>query len=156
MTRIFTVFTTPSPVTVAPSGFAFRAASAVPLSFSVPPAIALALTGFQPNPIIGAEGFFRTDLALNAVLAAIGLFLLAFTTKGEGTAAAGLFYGAMLAIGLAAVGYIQLSDYPAGIPVKLFNLVVCNFEVVYLFAGTAVILAVCGMMNTSSRQVIRD
>jgi hypothetical protein len=27
---------------------------------------------------------------------------------------------------------------------------------VYLFGGTGVVLAVCGMMNTSSRQVIRD
>lgn len=116
----------------------------------------VALVGFLPNPVIGAEGYFRTDMFLNAVIAGIGMFLLAFTTKGEGTAATGLYFGAMMASGLATVGYFQLSEYPAGIPVRLFNLVLCNFEGVYFFAGTAVVLGVCGLMNTSSRQIIRD
>ena len=118
--------------------------------------ILLALVGFIPNPLIGSEGYFRTDLILNAVLAAIGVLLLTFTTKGEGTAATGLFFGAMLAFGLAAVGYVQISEYPAGMVVKLFDLVACNMQSIYLFGGMAVVMGIAGMMNTSSRQVIRD
>jgi hypothetical protein len=118
--------------------------------------ILLALIAFLPNPLIGADGYFKTDMILNAVLAAVGVLLLSFTTKGEGTAATGLFFGAMFLLALAAVGYVQLSEYPSGMAVKLFNLVACNFEVVYLFGGTGLVLALCGMMNTSSRQVIRD
>jgi hypothetical protein len=118
--------------------------------------IVLALVGFLPNPLIGSEGYFRTDLILNAVLAAIGVLLLTFTTKGEGTAATGLFFGAMVALGLAAVGYVQISEYPAGMVVKLFDLVACNMQSIYLFGGMAVVMGVAGMMNTSSRQVIRD
>lgn len=118
--------------------------------------IVLALVGFIPNSLIGTEGYFRTDAILNAVLAVIGLFLLAFTTKGENTAATGLYFGAMLAIAPAAVGWVGLSDYPEGAAVKLWDMVVCNIQTAYLLGGTGILLAICGMMNTSSRQIIRD
>lgn len=118
--------------------------------------VLLALIGCLPNPLIGSEGYFRTDLILNGVLAGIGALLLLFTTKGEATAATGLYFGAMVAFVLAAVGYIQIPDGPPGMVVKLFDMVACNLESVYLMGGMAVVLMICGMMNTSSRQVIRD
>ena len=118
--------------------------------------IVLALVGFIPNSLIGTEGYFRTDAILNGVLALIGLFLLAFTTKGENTAATGLYFGAMLASVLGAVGWVGMSDYPEGAAVKLWDMVACNMQTVYLMGGTGLLMAVCGMMNTSSRQIIRD
>lgn len=118
--------------------------------------IVLALVGFIPNSLIGAEGYFRTDAILNGALAVIGLFLLAFTTKGENTAATGLYFGAMLAIVLAAVGWVGLSDYPEGAAVKLWDMVACNIQTAYLLGGMGIVMAICGMMNTSSRQIMRD
>ena len=117
--------------------------------------IVLALVGFIPNPLIGAAGYFRTDTILNAVLAGIGILLLTFTTKGEGTAASGLFFGAMLAFGFAAIGYMQMSEQTSS-DAKLFDLIACNLESIYLFGGMSVVMGISGMMNTSSRQVIRD
>jgi hypothetical protein len=55
-----------------------------------------------------------------------------------------------------AVGYIQLPEYPSGMAVKLWDVVACNMESAYLLGGTGIVLAICGMMNTSSRQIIRD
>jgi len=118
--------------------------------------ILLALIGCLPNPLIGAEGYFSTDLILNGVLGGIGIFLLLFTTKGEATAATGLYFGAMFAFAVAVVGYTQMPDGPSGMVVKLFDMVACNLQSIYLIGAMGVILVICGMMNTSSRQVIRD
>ena len=118
--------------------------------------ILLALVAFLPNPMIGSEGFFRTNIVLNAVIAALGFLLLLSTTKGEDSAASGLYMVAMLAFAFALVGHMQLSDYPSGGEVKLFDMVVCNYEDVWLMGGLAVVMIISGMMNTSSRQVIRD
>jgi ABC-type Mn2+/Zn2+ transport system permease subunit len=118
--------------------------------------ILLAIVAFLPNPVIGAEGYFRTNAALNAVIAALGFLLLLSTTKGEETAASGLYMVAMLALSFALVGHIQMSENPSGGEAKLFDLLVCNYEDVWLMAGMAVVMIISGMMNTSSRQVIRD
>jgi hypothetical protein len=116
----------------------------------------LAVVAFIPNPLVGAIGYFRTDAILNGVFAFFGLLLLAFTGKGESTAASGLYLVGMLSLACALVGYMQLSEYPSGVAVKLFDLVTCNQEDVWLMAGAAGVLTVCGMMNTSSGQIIRD
>lgn len=118
--------------------------------------VLLGLTGWLPNPVIGAEGFFLTDGILNCLLILFGCSLFPFTTRGEGTAATGLYFVAMAALAVALFGYVQLSDYPSSGPVRLFNMVTCNHEDVWLLAGMGVVLIACGMMNTSSRQVIRD
>jgi len=118
--------------------------------------ILIGLVAMTSNPLIGAVGYFRTNVVLNSVLMVFGLTLLGFTTKGEGTAATGLYTVAMASLAMAMAGYVFLSDYPSGGEVKLFDLVVCNQEDIYLLGGMAATMIICGMMNTSSRQVLRD
>ena len=88
--------------------------------------ILMGLIAFVPNSLIGAAGLFRTDMYLNAILIVLGLMLLAFTTKGEATAATGLYFTGMAAFAVAMVGYVYLSDYPSGGVVKLFNTISCK------------------------------
>ncbi len=116
----------------------------------------LGLLAFLPNPVIGAIGYFRTDTALNCVLLLFAALLLSSTTKGESTAATGLYLVAMLAFALASLGFVTLLDQPEGAAVKLLDLILCNQQDVWLFSGTAVVLLICGLMNTSSRQIVRD
>lgn len=116
----------------------------------------LGLLAFFPNTVIGAIGYFRTDTALNCVLLLFAALLLSSTTKGESTAASGLYLVAMLASALASVGFVTLLDQPEGTAVKLLDLVLCNQQDVWLFSGTAIVLFACGLMNTSSRQLVRD
>lgn len=116
----------------------------------------LGLAAFVSNPIIGDVGYFRTDVFLNSVIVLFGLVLLLFSTKGEGLAATGLYFVGMAAFALAIIGHVYLSDYPSGGVVKLFDSVTCNPEDVWLLGGMAVVLTMCGMFNTSSRQIVRD
>ncbi|MBI2685704.1 MAG: hypothetical protein HYX27_05270 [Acidobacteria bacterium] len=118
--------------------------------------ILLGLIAMLPNPVVGAEGYFRMNLYLDSLLILFGAVLLAFTSKGESTAATGLYFVAMASLAVAVVGHAYLSDYPSGGEVKLWDLVVCNQEDVYLMGAMAAVLVICGMMNTSSRQVIND
>ena len=114
------------------------------------------LVGFLPNPVIGEEGFFRTNAILNLTLIGFAIALLLSATKSEDRAATGLYGVATTSLGLAVAGYILLANQPDATAVTLFDLVLCNRADVWLLAGTAAVLVACGMLNTASRQLIRD
>jgi hypothetical protein len=113
----------------------------------------LGLAGFVPNPLIGAEGMLQADAFLNVFHILLGVMLLGFTTKGESTAAAGLYTVAMLEFFVAVLGYVGLGDAAV---TKLFDVVTFSQQNVYLAAGSGVLLVICGMLNTSSKQLIKD
>lgn len=116
----------------------------------------IGLVGFLPNPVIGEEGYFRTNAILNLTLIAFAIALLLSATRSEDRAATGLYSVATLSLALAVVGYVLLANQPEGAAVTLFDLVLCNRADVWLLAGTAAVLVGCGMLNTASRQLIRD
>ncbi len=115
--------------------------------------IIIGIAGVIPNGAIGAEGFLETDMAGNAIHIAFGLLLLANSFKGESTAAMGHFLVAGLSFLLAAVGYKAVGNYGRAL---VFDIVQVSPILNYFHAGLACSLAVCGMLNTSSRQLIRD
>src|SRR5262245_9162247 len=99
--------------------------------------ILLGLIAMLPNPVVGAEGYFRTNMALDGMLLVFGFILLAFTTKGESTAATGLYFIAMASLAVALIVHVSLSDIPSGTEAKLWDIVVCNQEDVWLLGGMA-------------------
>lgn len=117
--------------------------------------ISLGLAGFYPNSYIGLNGIIPSDMFLNCLHVGLGMILLAFTGKGEGTAATGLYTVAMLAAALAMIGFVGIEESANG-QSSLFNTMLFSEMNVYLAAGIAVVSVVCASMNTSSRQLIRD
>jgi hypothetical protein len=70
--------------------------------------VVLGLSGFVPNAYVGVNGIIPADIYLNCLHAGLGMILLAFTTKGEGTAATGLYTVAMLLAAVAMIGFVGM------------------------------------------------
>ena len=110
---------------------------------------------FLPNPILGEDGAFAADTGHAILLAAFGVILLAFSTKGESTAAMGLWGVAMLCLAAAILGWNELSSRPFG-KASVFGVVLFNRADIWLHLSLAGTLVVGGFLNTARHQVIRD
>ena len=110
---------------------------------------------FIPNPLFGDEGIFAADAGHGAMLASFGLILLAFSTKGESTAAMGLWGVAALCMAVALLGSNELSPRPFG-KASIFGIVQVNRADIWLHLSLGAALFIAGFLNTSRRQVIRD
>jgi len=115
--------------------------------------ILVGLAGFIPNPVIGSEGSLEIDTIGNAMHLVFGAILLFNTRKGESTAAMGLYLVAGFSFLMAAVGYKEVGSYGKAM---LFGTVVVTPALNYFHAGLATVLVISGLMNTSSRQLLRD
>ena len=110
---------------------------------------------FLPNPTFGDEGIFAADTGHGVMLAIFGLILFAFSTQGESTAAMGLWAVAVLCLGVAILGWNELSPRPYG-KASVLGVVLFNRADIWLHLSLAVTLLIGGFLNTSRGQVIRD
>ena len=110
---------------------------------------------FLPNPLTGEDGYFAANATHAILYIVVALALFAFTTKGESTAALGLYTVSVVFLVLAIAGYLQLDSRPYG-NVTLFGVILYSHSDLWLDVGLTGILFVSGRMNTSSRQVLRD
>jgi hypothetical protein len=113
-----------------------------------------ALAGFLPNPVFGAEGYFKTDLPFSALLGVAGLLLLIVSSQGESMAALGMWGVAAVLILIAGMGYKQvvLGSYTD----RVFGLMQFSEADMWLCLGLAAALGISGFLNTGSKQVIRE
>ena len=118
--------------------------------------VLIGLAAFVPNPVIGAEGILKTDVFLNLLYLLGGGVLLTSSNSGEGTATTGLYSVAMFMLLVALAGFTLISRETFGGPVQVMNLITFYPESVKFLGGSALVLIVCGMMNTSSKQLVRD
>ena len=118
--------------------------------------VLVGLAAFVPNPVIGFEGFLKTDLFLNVLYLLGGGVLLASSNSGEGTATTGLYSVAMFMLLVALAGFTLISKDTFGGPVQVLNFITFYPESVKFLGGSAAVLIVSGLMNTSSKQLVRD
>ena len=70
--------------------------------------VLIGLLGFVPNPLVGANGFFLTNVALNIAHLLIGAILIIASTQSERAAWVSLFtFGAVYVL-LAVLGYATI------------------------------------------------
>lgn len=113
------------------------------------------LLGFLPNPLIGPEGFFRTNAVLNFIIMGHAAALLFVATRVANAALQGLYLVAVSALGFAWFFSTHLVHQPAGQEVTLYNVVVCSREDVWLLVGMATILAAFGQFEKLSHKYLR-
>ncbi len=113
------------------------------------------LLGFLPNPLIGPEGFFRTNAVLNFIIMGHAAALLFFATRDAETALQGLYLVAVSALAFGWFFSTHLVHQPAGQEVTLYNVVVCSREDVWLLVGMATILAAFGQLEKLSQRFLR-
>ncbi len=116
----------------------------------------IGLATFLPNLVIGSDGFLKTDLFLNLLYLLGGGVLLASSNSGEGTATTGLYSVAMFMFLVVLAGFSLISRETFGGPVQVLNMITFYPDSVKFLGGSAAVLIVCGMMNTSSKQLVRD
>lgn len=116
--------------------------------------ILLGTLGFVTNPMIGRQAFLLTDTIQDITHICLGLMLVISGLTGESTATFGLYMVGFLSICYGAVGLYQLGSFSVGylgntgMQVSSPN---CWFHI-----ALAVVLLVCGKMNTSSKQLFRE
>ncbi len=117
--------------------------------------ILFGVISYLPNPWVGEDGYFAANLIHGGLFVAVGLLLLAFSIKGETIAATGLYLTGAVFLALGILGYRELDPHPYG-NVNIFGVILYSHSDMWLDFGLTGILFLSGLMNTSSRQIIRD
>ncbi len=90
-----------------------------------------------------------------AVYFVTSLLLLAFSFQGESTAPMGLYLTAGLVLLVAVLGYRELDSRPYS-NASILGVILYNRADLWLDVGLGVTLILCGLMNTSKGQILRD
>ncbi len=105
--------------------------------------VIVGILGFIKNPIVGAGGYFETDLLHNLVHLVIGVLLLYGQGKGEAQAATFLKVVGIIYLLLAVLGFLM----PGG---KLIGLVAVNMADHWLHLVLGVIITAIGFSAKGS------
>ncbi|MCC6586409.1 MAG: DUF4383 domain-containing protein [Bryobacterales bacterium] len=109
--------------------------------------VAVGLLGFVPNPIVGPNAYFDTDVAHNAAHILLGL-LLVVTTRTNALARNGLFIVGAIYLLLAILGFATVGNEGQG---HLLGLVHINGRDNWLHLVIAVALFGSGLAHPRTR-----
>jgi hypothetical protein len=101
--------------------------------------VLVGVLGFVPNPIVGLEGIFETDLLHNIVHILLGALLFVASSKGEGASAMCIKIVGAVYLVLAILGFLMPDS-------KLLGLVEANQADTWLHLGLGLVLVAVGMM----------
>jgi hypothetical protein len=107
--------------------------------------VLVGVLGFIPNPIVGAEGMFETDLVHNIVHLVLGILLYVAGGKGESSAAMWMKVVAVIYLLVAVLGFV------VGTEDKLLGLIHVNAADNWLHVVLGVVLFAAAM--TSKKEV---
>ena len=110
----------------------------------------IGLLGFMNNPVIGPNAAIEADFAQNVAHLVVGLYLFGISFTGESGSAFSLYIAAAVCLLFAGVAYSELGSFERGF---LWNATWANRTGIYFHAGMAVLMALCGKMNTASKQL---
>ena len=113
----------------------------------------LAGLGFIENPLIGPHAMLETNTRLNIAYFCFALLLCFGATRGESRAAMSLYYVAGLCGLLAFAGFWQANGAGRATIYTAFNV---NQATSILHAALSVLVALPGLKNTASQQLIRE
>lgn len=114
-------------------------------------AIALiGLIGFARNPFIGANAAIEADMVQNIAHLVLGAYLFGISFTSESGSAFSLYLAAGVCLIFAGVAYTELGSYERGM---LWKFMWANRAGVYFHAGMALVMALCGKMNTARQQL---
>ncbi|MEO8097518.1 MAG: hypothetical protein ABI811_07430 [Acidobacteriota bacterium] len=113
----------------------------------------IGILSFLPTGIVGPGGMLIRYQNVPFLYIVSGLALMAFSTMGESWAAFGLYSVALLHALVGGLAYTQIG--PTGTS-TLFGVLRLTQGDMVLHGVIAVVLAICGKMNTARQQVIWD
>ena len=115
----------------------------------------LGIVSCWPNRWFGTEGYFAVNLEHAAIYMFASALLLAFSFRGESTAAMGHYLTAALVLFLGLLGFRELDSRPYS-NANIFGAILYNHSDLWLDLTLGGVLLISGLLNTSKRQVLRD
>lgn len=116
--------------------------------------VLLGTLGFVTNPMIGRQAFIVTDSIQDIAHICLGLMLVISGFTGESSATFGLYAVGVISVCFGAAGLYQLGSYSVGYlgdTGMQLSAAGCWFHI-----ALALVLLVCGKMNTTSKQLFHE